>query len=54
MGGNHWVGVGSNVSVGSTAPRVDVAAGDSVSVTVGVGVGTLASGFNTSIAMPIQ
>jgi hypothetical protein len=54
VGGNHWVGVGSSVSVDSTVPRVGVAEGGSVDVAVDTGVGTLASGFNASIEMPMQ
>ena len=48
------MGVGGSVSVGSTLSRVGVAEGGSVGVAVDVGVGTLASGFNTSIEMPTQ
>ena len=54
VGGNHWVGVGGSVSVGSTVPKADVAEGGAVGVTVDVGVGPLVSGFNTSIEMPMQ
>ncbi len=54
VGGNHWVGVGGSVSVGSTVPKVDVAAGGSVGVTVDVGVGPLVSDCNTSIETPMQ
>ncbi len=53
-GGNHWVGVGSHVAVGSTVPRVGVAEGGAVNVAVGTGVGILASGFNCSIEIPMQ
>lgn len=54
VGGNHCVGVGGSVSVGSTVPSVGVAEGDAASVAVGVGVGLLASGFSINRARPRQ
>jgi len=55
VGGNHWVGVGSSVSVGPSASSVDVTEGISINVAVGVGVRCPASGFKaTSTEMPMQ
>jgi len=54
VGGNHWGGVGSSVSVGSADPVTGVAVGDLVAVVVGVAVGTLAFGFRISMETPIQ
>jgi len=48
------VGVGGSVSVGSTVFRVGETEGGAVAVRVGVGVGTLASGFSSSIEIPMQ
>ena len=54
VGGNHWVGVGGSVSVGTTVPTVGVPEGVSVDVVVGVGVAFWASGFRNNIEMPMQ
>jgi hypothetical protein len=54
VGGNHWVAVGGNVSVGSTGSRVGVTEGTSVWTAVGVGVGPLPPGLSASTDIPMQ
>jgi predicted anti-sigma-YlaC factor YlaD len=54
VGGNHWVGVGSSVSDGSTVLSIASTVGVSVSVAVGVTLAALEPGFNTSIESPMQ
>jgi hypothetical protein len=54
VGGNHCVGVGGSVSVGSLGSGVGVADGNSVEGIVDVGVGTLVCGLSANIEMPMQ